>query len=288
MGYETYDQSHKTLVTYPHLLMPFEKYARFAEKAYCLGESRGKVAEGIYFETFVDRSETSTEVIVYIKGNPFDEHKWYLSKFDMVQYEEVKNAKVIGIFFSNIQKTRWHIIRQLSILAHTHKIHEFRITGHDIGGVYAVLLGLFIQEQRGIGIDNWNVKVYTYGMPRIGNKFFAEHVDLFLNVFRITYANDYVVQMPPNHQRLFKHVGTEFWIMPYCECEAPLVFECIGEYHEESIQGETHYIIDENPNCNNQYSSTGSSQDNDTPKLSVSAAPHNGPYFQHMMGICAE
>lgn len=83
------------------------------------------------------------------------------------------------------------------------------LLGHSMGGALAQLAALDLK----INFDLPDVKVYTFGSPRLGNSvfsdFFNEHVT---EAWRFTHGRDIVPSVPP--QLLgFHHVSREVWLV---------------------------------------------------------------------------
>ena len=89
---------------------------------------------------------------------------------------------------------------------------------------------------------NYNVSVYTYGKPRIGNDNFAESAKN-INHYRITHGDDIVPHLP---EELFgyRHTGTEIWYY--------------GDDDKHTICTEK-----EDPNCSNSCAPTHCTSTND-------------------------
>lgn len=77
------------------------------------------------------------------------------------------------------------------------------VTGHSLG---AALAGLAVAASQTEGIDI--AGLYTYGMPRIGNKFFAAKFkkNHGKRAFRVVNNNDIVTRLPPRALK-YKHIG---------------------------------------------------------------------------------
>ncbi len=77
------------------------------------------------------------------------------------------------------------------------------VTGHSLG---AALAGLAVGASKTEGVEI--AGLYTYGMPRIGNKIFAERFDerYGKKTFRFVNNNDTVTRVPPRSFG-YKHVG---------------------------------------------------------------------------------
>lgn len=97
----------------------------------------------------------------------------------------------------------------LGELMQTHPEGPLFVLGHSMGGALAQLAALDLKIAHGLK----DVKVYTFGAPRLGNSvfsdFFNEHVT---EAWRFTHGRDIVPSVPP--QLLgFHHVSREVWLV---------------------------------------------------------------------------
>jgi len=104
-------------------------------------------------------------------------------------------------------------------------------TGHSYGAATSALLALEIQN------DKFQVDVYNYGQPRIGDAAFAQFANSQIkNYLRMFHDKDIVPHLPPTDPFLYQHSTME-------------IFE--DEFHQlhtcSSINGE-------DPDCAAQYS----------------------------------
>ncbi|THU89671.1 alpha/beta-hydrolase [Dendrothele bispora CBS 962.96] len=85
--------------------------------------------------------------------------------------------------------------------------------GHSLGGAISTLaaMSIMVKHQQDIARGR-EVKNYSYGAPRIGNKIFSEFVNgrLGTNAFRVVHANDGVPTMIPRELG-YHHHGIEYW-----------------------------------------------------------------------------
>lgn len=82
---------------------------------------------------------------------------------------------------------------------------EIIITGHSLGGAVAVLIAATAE------IFNLNVRLVTFGQPRVGDAAFAEWIDgnPFIDYVRVAAAGDLVHHLPTVLR--FRHGGREIW-----------------------------------------------------------------------------
>jgi len=88
------------------------------------------------------------------------------------------------------------------IMSHLSPNRNVVISGHSSGGAVSMFFAYDIHS-------TYNVSVYTYGKPRIGNDNFAESAKNIRH-YRITHHDDIVPHLP---EELFgyRHTGTEIW-----------------------------------------------------------------------------
>jgi pimeloyl-ACP methyl ester carboxylesterase len=81
---------------------------------------------------------------------------------------------------------------------------QLYVTGHSLGGALAVLCALRAARELAAAAQ----AVYTFGMPRVGNRAFAAAYDQVLgeNTYRLVHGEDIVPTVPPSELR-FAHVG---------------------------------------------------------------------------------
>ncbi|KAG9288590.1 hypothetical protein G9A89_008462 [Geosiphon pyriformis] len=184
-------------------------------------------------------------------------------------------------------------------------ITDICFVGHYLSGVMALFGAMDFKRiykkiESFLRKRSFTIEVYTYGAPRIGNLLFAEYVDSLLEkkildesnselrsesqtiidqnfidnkqfgnsrVFRVTYSDDYITQLPklPN----FFHHTNEYWINPSCNCDIPdEVYVCFGNYFSK--------LMHEPKLCNQ-----------DAVRNSLKPLVQRlGPYFGYMMGYC--
>eukprot|EP00386_Alphamonas_edax_P008643 GDKI01028177.1.p1 GENE.GDKI01028177.1~~GDKI01028177.1.p1 ORF type:complete len:600 (-),score=206.49 GDKI01028177.1:20-1819(-) len=119
-------------------------------------------------------------------------------------------------------------------------------TGHSMGGAMAYMCGLDYKSR----MPHREVKVYTYGAPRLFNSAMADFYDSFMgrdSTWRVTNGADLPVQMPPQAED-FQHVGNEVWYVAnkrnVCCCGESL--QCSGKlpYWRYTIVEHSLYYLD--------------------------------------------
>lgn len=87
------------------------------------------------------------------------------------------------------------------------------VTGHSMGGALASFCALDLA----VNFDVRDLKVITFGQPRIGNSVFAAAFGILVpNTVRMTHSHDIVPHLPPYYtlmaERTYHHFATEVWI----------------------------------------------------------------------------
>lgn len=102
-------------------------------------------------------------------------------------------------YFNNVHDKLYKLIKQtLNELIHQYSNYSVKITGHSLGGAAAsIASALLVQE--GIVLSA-NISLYTFGMPRVGNKLYAYiHDRLVPNSWRVVRQGDLVTHLPACH-----------------------------------------------------------------------------------------
>ncbi|KAG9288651.1 hypothetical protein G9A89_006752 [Geosiphon pyriformis] len=265
------------------------RFAHWSNQAYCKADVnfyqvvsiRGALAK-VFFEP------EFRVIVASFQGQIFSSLQWTKRKSNLVAYKNGgqlidRDARVDEIWFQDVEAMKDSLISLIKhlVLLNLQKEEIFIwLTGHGIGGAYAVLsaLALVLDGKLSFELDRDQFNIHfwtiTFGQPRIGNSKFSQFVNDELQVIRVTHTNDYVPHYPQFsfHQQILKHHQEEHWLAPppTCDCEEldkiPLyaglaVYVCKG--------------IEENKKCN-----AGQVQ---TVRSSIS---HNGPYFGVKMRDC--
>ncbi|XP_010666399.2 probable feruloyl esterase A isoform X2 [Beta vulgaris subsp. vulgaris] len=90
---------------------------------------------------------------------------------------------------------------------------DLLVIGHSMGGAMAAICALDLTVHH----DMRNVKVTTFGQPRIGNEAFASYYTQFVpNTIRVTHEHDMVPHLPPYYpyfrQKTYHHFPREVWL----------------------------------------------------------------------------
>ncbi|KAI8081737.1 lipase [Halteromyces radiatus] len=132
--------------------------------------------------------------------------------FVKTDYTPVGNgAQVHAGFLQSYLEVQDKVITEVSNLVSQYPDYGIQYTGHSLGAAQAVL-GAMDAYQRIKQISSSNLKIHTYGEPRVGNKQFAAYVkSTNVSKVRAVHASDLVPHLPPMNMG-FLHSGTEYWI----------------------------------------------------------------------------
>lgn len=120
--------------------------------------------------------------------------------------------------------------------------YKITVAGHSLGGAVATLLGTHLRDA------GYELDVYTYGSPRVGNEALARHIGRQRGRdYRVTHVADLVARLPPIN-RGFRHTSPEYWLRPgpgarvgygYAE-----VAECAGFANGACNAGAPWWVLD--------------------------------------------
>ncbi|BBN20210.1 hypothetical protein MPTK1_8g17360 [Marchantia polymorpha subsp. ruderalis] len=170
-------------------------------------------------QAYVGVAEDLKAIVIAFRGTQETSYQnWaedlYFRQLDL-NYPGIEDAMVHSGFYSAYHNTtlRDSVVRGvLSILARRNDLGII-VTGHSMGGAMATLCALDLAANFGM-ID---MKVITFGQPRIGNSVFAAgYYALVPNTVRMTHAHDIVPHLPPYYtllgEKTYHHFATEVWI----------------------------------------------------------------------------
>ncbi|KAG9296471.1 hypothetical protein G9A89_015063 [Geosiphon pyriformis] len=228
-------------------------YAALANIAYC-SKKRIQLSPNVY----VRIQGNGNAIYLLFSGSETNLEKYIYEQKTLTDYENIPGAQVHLEFYREFIEAKPALLSKIkpNIKAQTKTF----LIGHGLGGVFAVLAALAINEQPP---KVSKPDVYTFGSPRIGNRIFADYSKERLRLIRTTLRNDDVPRQPVIHNYFiffgnkYTHFGAEYWIK-----NTSLVFYCTpttGQY--------------ESKKCLNKEPVT-------------SLAYHDGPYFRVLMKNC--
>ncbi|CAG8511612.1 8960_t:CDS:2 [Ambispora leptoticha] len=224
-----------------------KKYVKYAAASYCSqshletwscgNRCVGNVTvESIFHDGkkgafgFLGVDREAKEIIVGFRGT----HEWvswlYNLRYLQLDYEypNSEGALVHGGFYQIYDRVResllWRIQWMLNRAENSCRGYNLIISGHSLGGVLAIFLGLDVKryildpilEENTIGVP-FDIRITTIGEPRVGNDKFAKLVESEFSkgsqnhiISRITHRNDVIPHLPP-HKVGFIHHRHEIW-----------------------------------------------------------------------------
>jgi hypothetical protein len=108
-----------------------------------------------------------------------------------------------------------------SFLPLKHK-KPINIIGHSLGGALSTILYLELQLYQSFYSTQYDIYLYTYGSPRVGNKDFSDLLYNYKNnSYRIVNNRDPIPHLPPamTKYHLYQHIHNEIWIVDKEFCE---------------------------------------------------------------------
>ncbi|KAG9299361.1 hypothetical protein G9A89_014009 [Geosiphon pyriformis] len=307
--------SSKTKISSSNLLLADLPILAFiANYGYCMpyknifGRVVGKrdiVANGGLYVSGSGSRFSSSKIVIYFKGKRLTKAELVSRKPELVpfKYPGQKQKPFVLVdkeWFDDVKKM-WPLINQeISRNMHEQRkelfISKIYFIGHAVGGAYATLASALWSIHKEIDFHSRNyedigLRLITFGAPRVGNRKFAQFVNLKVgDTNRVTYGNDYFPQFPArksfNPLAIMEHPQTEIWIKPTdnnCDCidandEIELEYYlCKGKINKIfNFLIPSFLRLGENPKCNAAESSSN------LPDSFI----HQGPYFGTLMGEC--
>jgi hypothetical protein len=101
------------------------------------------------------------------------------------------------------------VLAQVSLARNQHPDAEITFTGHSLGAAISLFDALFVEQSL-----NVTVNAFLFGLPRVGDKTFADAADVLLAKQRhVTNANDPIPHLPFRAWG-FQQPSGEVWIPP--------------------------------------------------------------------------
>ncbi|KAG9300143.1 hypothetical protein G9A89_010553 [Geosiphon pyriformis] len=257
----------KSQVKNNELLKMLSKKAELAWKAQCYLAEKLLQKKKVYFLPLSHDDSKFTFSFADINVRNFEKWAGQKSKrFKVIQFPDVNGAWItLGYYEKWIKRFRKLFFKSLEkILKSSQKkpdYTDFEFTGFGESGPYAVFAALEFSEKYQ---PRTNPIVVTFGQPRMGNEIFTAFAQTKLRIFRVTFQDDWLPNLPrqalrtflrwnedierpvhsfPRLYEEFKHFKPEFWIKEEnCECSEnsyPIVYKCLNTVS-----------YDEHPECN--------------------------------------
>ncbi|KAI9031032.1 Alpha/Beta hydrolase protein [Phycomyces nitens] len=160
---------------------------------------------------YILRDDKNQNINVVYRGS--NSVKNFVSDFqtDKIDYPPVKGTQVHRGFYDSYLDVADLVVPVVQQEIELHPDYTFVITGHSLGAAVAILSALDLyQKDMRFGPDN--MKIYTFGGPRVGDPEFAYYtIGTNIPLIRTVHRLDVVPHVPPQNMG-FLHAGPEYWI----------------------------------------------------------------------------
>jgi predicted lipase len=155
---------------------------------------------------FTGFSSSLNAIVVSFRGTS-DIKNWIIDlTTTQTVYAKCSGCAVHKGFFDGYNMIKPQMVSQLQALRATYRNAPILVTGHSMGGAFAILAAADIKDLYG------NVQsVYTFGQPRVGNAQFASYYTGHISeTYRVIHYGDLVPHVPPS-ALTFVHGSHEIW-----------------------------------------------------------------------------
>lgn len=152
-----------------------------------------------------------------------------LNWLDNVQIQKIKpyddtNIEVEKGFYKAYQYLKPDVMHSLNIMKTTYPTKKLLLTGHSLGAALATLMAFDV-------LYDYDIYLYTFGSPRVGNQHFVKSFPTTSHTYRITHYYDIVPHTPPESFG-YQHIPHEIW---YTE-DNNMYKICYDNYSKEDIE----------------------------------------------------
>ncbi|KAG9297516.1 hypothetical protein G9A89_001456 [Geosiphon pyriformis] len=275
-------------VSDPMTLAFLKRMAHVANTPYCSkSDEIGAGSPQIITDAFVDPE--SQDILIYARGPELTLSQWQSRKCYFTKLRD-NPPHLIDTNLHKVIDTplKDRLIAKVLLLSQLIPKNNVSIvvTGHSIGGAYAMLLAMMILGTIKIQnpFDKYinSITVVTFGQPRIGNDYYAKRLASLMPIFRVTHTNDYVPHFPKKSQSGIKYVHheTEYWIIEDCEC--------YDKTADKKIKNEKNYQVYK---CSSAKKASQKAVENMASECNagtngIGVNAHHGPYFGVIFGQC--
>ncbi|KAJ7203256.1 alpha/beta-hydrolase [Mycena pura] len=195
----------------------YTKYSSAAYQLVCpspLGKTLIRSFETGPTPGFIALDTTREEIIVSFRGtfslaDAVTDAKVLLAPFVSPGVIELSNVTVHRGFLDAFNNVAEDVLAAVRTELEKFPAYKVVVTGHSLGGAIAALAAPSLKT----ALPKANVKLFTFGQPRVGNRQYAQYVEDLIgvdNIFRAVHTLDGVPTMVP---RLwgYEHFATEYW-----------------------------------------------------------------------------
>ncbi|KAI1719696.1 lipase (class 3) domain-containing protein [Ditylenchus destructor] len=202
---------------------------------------------------YVSVSELRREIIVVFRGTKSKEQLFLEGWQSLQPGVDFYGIGKVNKYFFRALNTLWDNLEP-ALIDQKYKDYNVTFTGHSLGGALASLASIRTVLDNRRRSDQ--IKLYTFGQPRVGcSKFAFKHDELVPHSFRVINRLDIVPHLPPcaknkmdprvedkddskpcdpNAAGIAYHHGTEIWY-PNGMGPSNRYYECLGEPKNEDF-----------------------------------------------------
>jgi hypothetical protein len=151
--------------------------------------------------------DSRKEIIFAVRGTVSDANWGVNLDFAPINSILVPGGRVHQGFYKAWTEIATPVRRALLKSKIQHPEYKVIITGHSLGGAIATIAAAHLRA-----IDGYQLDLYTYGQPRVGNNVFTDFVSWQPGrLFRVTHGNDPVPKVPLVILD-YRHTSPEIWL----------------------------------------------------------------------------
>ena len=194
----------------------------------------------LLMQGFVGYSAANGAIVVSFRGSDNDRN--WIDDFDFGQipYLACSECFIHNGFYLGYLTISASVRYQIQLLTAKYRGAKVWVTGHSLGGALATIAALDIKAA-----FNPEMKVYTFGQPRVGNARFATYfASRIPDSFRVIHYADIVPHLPPIDLN-FRHYETQVWYdfgmesFKICSAEDK---NCADSFHSDKLKPSDHDI----------------------------------------------
>lgn len=152
--------------------------------------------------------------VVFVVRPTINDANWSTNcNYTTVPTDLVEGGMVHGGFHHAWSEISDDVLSNLEQVAENFPGFEFISIGHSLGGAVAAVAAAHL---RALG---YNVDIYTYGAPRIGNDILSDFIsNQGGSIYRVTHNDDPIPRVPLatgdvfGGQYKYRHVSPEYWL----------------------------------------------------------------------------
>jgi hypothetical protein len=188
----------------------------------------------------------TNELVITISGtNSFRQLVDQFFKSNAIQLDgHNKNSLIMSYFRDLYLIIKDNFITEFKKVTDNLAFNDVLVTGHSLGGAMATLLTKLLVDEKHLVVSQ--IKLVTFGCPRIGNEHFAEE-NVFKEIknYRIINSGDVIPDLPTSIQHHFTNDKTQFWhhiVEPYVITWNGEILDCFGNPDKLACKGGSYDI----------------------------------------------